>query len=270
MFLNRFELTATEQYGWNQLETRQLRGGPDLRYDPYYYTSLTFNTDKGRPLVFTLAYINDYNTNDINRTNTIKPSLAFRMGNHVILNSTFTYTDNRDATQYVATINGETSSMMSYNRNYVVGLMNQKTYGLTMNLQVNVTPDISLQLYGAPFTSTAKYSDFKLANNPGSKNTDERYFSISPVLQDGVYHNESLIYTDFKFNNPDFTFNEFRSNFVARWEYLPGSTLYFVWEHRMSNRESAYHPVWGDNLDRILSLPSTNTFMVKLNYWFDF
>ena len=33
--------------------------------------------------------------------------------------------------------------------------------------------------------------------------------------------------------------HEFRSNLVARWEYLPGSTLYLVWEHRMSNQGAA-------------------------------
>lgn len=70
-------------------------------------------------------------------------------------------------------------------------------------------------------------------------------------------------------NKPDFSFNEFRSNLVARWEYLPGSTLYFVWEHRMSNRDSKYLSGWGNNLDRMFGLPATNTFMVKMNYWFN-
>ena len=71
------------------------------------------------------------------------------------------------------------------------------------------------------------------------------------------------------FRNPDFRFNEFRSNLVARWEYLPGSTLYFVWEHRMSNRDNWYSSGLGSNLDRMWGLPATNTFMIKMNYWFN-
>ncbi len=71
------------------------------------------------------------------------------------------------------------------------------------------------------------------------------------------------------FKNPDFSFNEFRSNLVARWEYLPGSTLYFVWEHRMSNRDNRMVSGWGNNLDRMFGLPATNTFMLKMNYWFN-
>ena len=72
---------------------------------------------------------------------------------------------------------------------------------------------------------------------------------------------------NYSFNNPDFSFNEFRSNLVARWEYKPGSTLYLVWEHQMSNRNNLYDSNWGRNLDRMFGLPATNTFMVKLNYW---
>ena len=68
--------------------------------------------------------------------------------------------------------------------------------------------------------------------------------------------------------NPDFSFNEFRSNLVARWEYRPGSTLYLVWEHTMSNRDKQYRAGWGNNLDHMFGLPATNVFMVKMNYYF--
>jgi len=73
----------------------------------------------------------------------------------------------------------------------------------------------------------------------------------------------------YSFANPDFNFNEFRSNLVARREYRPGSTLYFVWQHSMSNQAGYFLPGWDQNLDRMFGLPSTNVFMVKLNYWYN-
>jgi hypothetical protein len=149
--------------------------------------------------------------------------------------------------------------------------MDQQTYGLTMKLQVNVTPDISLQWYGAPFTSTAKFSDFKKALNPESRVRNERFHTFSAdeiSLSDGRYtvQNNSESYG---FMNQDFNFNEFRSNLVARWEYLPGSTLYVVWEHSMSNRAGYFLSGWDRNLERMFGLPATNVFMIKLNYWFN-
>ena len=93
--------------------------------------------------------------------------------------------------------------------------------------------------------------------NTTSRTYEDRF---SPLSEDEM---------SFIKEKPDFSFNEFRSNLVARWEYLPGSTLYLVWEHRMSNRDSRYLSGWGNNLDRMFGLPATNTFMIKMNYWFN-
>ncbi|MDR1602264.1 MAG: carbohydrate binding family 9 domain-containing protein [Tannerella sp.] len=266
MFLNRFELTATEIYTWNRLDSRKLRGGADLRYDPGYTATLVFNTDRAQRTVFTLTGLNTHSVNKIDREQTVAPGIAFRMGNHVHLTGELSYSRNTDNTQYIPTA--------SVYREPLMGHMEQKTYGLTVKLQMNVTPDISLQFYGAPFTSTAKYSDVKRAADTRSHTMSERFHLFAPEeisFQDGVYtvtdDGNQLAY---RFADPDFNFNEFRSNLVARWEYMPGSTLYFVWEHRMSDRENHYLSAWNSNLERMFALPSTNTLMVKINYRFNF
>src|SRR3546814_7570080 len=108
-----------------------------------------------------------------------------------------------------------------------MGLTKQRTYGITLNMQVNVTPDISIQYYGSPFTSVAAYSDFKVAADTRSRHYTDRF----RPLADG----------EEAFPDPDFSFNELRSNLVARWEYLPGSTLYLVWQDRKSTRLNSSH-----------------------------
>ena len=272
MFLNRFEINFYENYGWTWLDTRQLRGGPDIRYEPYFYTTATFNTDKAKRVMFMLAYTGDHNTDGYNKLNTLSPSLAFRLGNHVYMSGQFDYSWNTDNLQYVGTIRPETNAyVMNTLPAYVMGHMDQKTYGLTMKLQVNVTPDVSLQFYGSPFTSTGTFNRFKEAADTKSKVYRKRFYEYSPgtiSYDNGVYTAEGL-QGKVQFSNPDFSFNEFRSNFVARWEYMSGSTLYLVWEHHMSDRHNRFVSGWGDNLDRMFGLPSTNTFMIKLNYWFN-
>jgi hypothetical protein len=270
MFNNRFELTAAETYAWNVLDTRKLRGGADLRYNPYYLTTLTFNTDKAQRVVVTLNGSNNHNTNGVNREQSVTPGIAFRMGNHVHLAGEFTYAHNTDNTQYVTAINASPNGLAAH---YVMAHMNQQTYGVTMKLQVNVTPDIALQFYGSPFTSTAQYTDFKRAADTRSHSMEARYERYAPgelTAIDGRYHIAAGDPSQtVSFANPDFSFNEFRSNMVIRWEYMPGSTLYMVWEHRLSDRRSEYISGWNDHLDRMINLPATNTFMVKANYWFN-
>ncbi|GHV04504.1 hypothetical protein FACS189416_2940 [Bacteroidia bacterium] len=271
MFLNRFELTASETFAWNYVDTRKLRGGPDLRYDPYFRTTANFNTDKARRFTFLVNYINEYNTDKAGKINTITPSLTYRFNNHVHLTGEFTYTNTVDNTQYVTSAIAAAPYSSVYIPGYIMGKMDQNTYGITMKLQVNVTPDISLQFYGSPFTSTAHYSDFKLSADTRSKARAERFHTFTPeeISLDNDTYTSQLPSTNIRFKNPDFNFNEFRSNVIGRWEYRPGATLYVVWEHRMSSRNSHYVPAWNDNLDYMFGLPSTNTFMLKLNYWFN-
>lgn len=270
MTMSRYEWDVKETFGWNKLDSRLLRGGPDVRFGPYFQTSVKVNTDKAKRVMFILKYEGDHNF-DGNRFNTIMPNLTLRLGNHVYFSGQLNYAWNTDHLQYVATATSATALSLVSPAYYVMGHMNQKTYGLTLNLQVNVTPDISIQFYGSPFTSIGKYDSFKLAADTKSHAFEERFQLISPdnlQLTNGVYTAQAGG-DKLSFRNPDFSFNEFRSNLVARWEYLPGSTLYFVWEHRMSNRDSWYGSGWGNNLSRMWGLPATNTFMVKMNYWFN-
>ncbi|WP_102406182.1 DUF5916 domain-containing protein [Parabacteroides bouchesdurhonensis] len=264
MTMKRYELDLKETFGWNNLDSRLLRGGPDVRYDPYFLTSLRVNTDKAKRVMFMFKYEGNHNLDGYNRFNTMMPSLSFRLGNHVYLSGELNYTWNTDNMQYINTL-------QSSSPRYLVGHMDQKTYGLTMKLQVNVTPDISIQFYGSPFTSTAKFSDFKLAADTKSGSYDNRFYSIPASTLSLADNRYSFKYNkeEYEFQNPNFSFNEFRSNLVARWEYLPGSTLYFVWEHQMSGRNDRQIKGWASNLDRMFGLPSTNTFMIKLNYWFN-
>jgi hypothetical protein len=269
MLFNRYEANVNQTYGMNSVQNRRLRGGPDIRFGEWYSPVITLNSDKSKRVAYTIQYSGDYNLYGDYSLNSFSPSVTLRMGNHVYMTGKFTYSRNLDKLQYVATVPLASPS----DPVYIVGNMEQQTYGLTVKFQVNVTPDFSIQWYGAPFTSTAKYNNFKKAMHPDSRVREDRFYTFSTAsneisLSDGKYtvQNDAGNYT---FSNPNFNFNEFRSNLVARWEYLPGSTLYFVWGHSMSNRAGNYMPGWDQNLDRMFGLPSTNVFMVKLNYWFN-
>lgn len=267
MLKNRFEISLMEGYDWNRLDTRLLRSGPDLRYDPTLSTTLTVNSDRAMPLVLTLMYMNGYNT--YSNSNTFMPSLTYRAGSRVYLSAQLNIAANNDDAQYVGELQ-ENPFDMSSSQLYVLGRIEQRTYGLTLRAQVNITPDISLQLYGAPFTSTAKYSQFKLATDPTSHNRDERFEALTHNLDAmGFGYETNYNSKNYYFNKPDFSFNEFRSNLVIRWEYRPGSNIYLVWANSSSVFGGDYEKNWFKNLDKMFgSQTATNVFMLKMNYWF--
>ncbi|NTV84379.1 MAG: hypothetical protein HGA23_08790 [Bacteroidales bacterium] len=105
----------------------------------------------------------------------------------------------------------------------------------------------------------------------GDYDIQQRYhtFTGSEITLD----ESSQVYTvtegnnKYSFDNPDFSFREFRSNLVARWEYRPGSTLYLGWGHNRSGMDNVYNPALDDNISELYGIPATNVFMVKMSFW---
>jgi hypothetical protein len=72
----------------------------------------------------------------------------------------------------------------------------------------------------------------------------------------------------YSFADPDFSFRQFRSNLVVRWEWKPGSSLYVVWSQGRTDEAPAWQPSFGANWDELWRAPADNIFLVKLSYWF--
>ncbi|UCD93472.1 MAG: carbohydrate binding family 9 domain-containing protein [Candidatus Zixiibacteriota bacterium] len=72
------------------------------------------------------------------------------------------------------------------------------------------------------------------------------------------------------FARNDFNFKSANINLILRWEYMPGSALYLVWTQA---RESWISDNGDFNIGRdfqdLINMPNTNTFLVKVNYWWN-
>ncbi|HEX2396336.1 MAG TPA: DUF5916 domain-containing protein, partial [Bacteroidales bacterium] len=104
MFNNRWELTFNEIFAFSELATRLLRGGPAFRLSPYWKSTILFNSDKSKRIIFRLQNINMLSDDGSVSSYSVKPSLAFRLGNHFYINSEFEYAFNSDDYQYVTQV----------------------------------------------------------------------------------------------------------------------------------------------------------------------
>jgi len=64
---------------------------------------------------------------------------------------------------------------------------------------------------------------------------------------------------------PPFTI--LQGNAIIRWEYRPGSTFYFVWQHQKSDYLNQVETNLFNRSSDLLNVEPTNIFMVKLSYW---
>jgi len=139
----------------------------------------------------------------------------------------------------------------------------QQTINVTFRADYHITPELSIQYYGSPFASSGEFTNFKLINNPMAKEFSDRFHLL------GGDNSDIDQFADvWGLKNPEFTFTQFRSNLVFRWEYLPGSKIYLVWanERTLFQQESTKKITSAFNgLGQVFPC---NVFLIKINYWF--
>ena len=71
------------------------------------------------------------------------------------------------------------------------------------------------------------------------------------------------------FSNPDFSFVQLQTNLVARWEYIPGSELFFVWARGGSSFADPQNSLGEGVTDKIFNGNDVqDTFLIKATYRF--
>ena len=156
----------------------------------------------------------------------------------------------------------------------IVSEVNQQTARITLRLNYNITPDLTIQYYGQPYITRPTYTHYGHVADPLNPSYDERFHVFSgneihytnnhyEVDENGDGH------TDYSFGNPDFNFVQFRSNLVLRWEYRPGSELYLVWSQGSTEVANDLNVPLGSSLyDNLFNHQSKNIGLVKLTYRF--
>jgi hypothetical protein len=185
----------------------------------------------------------------------------------------------RSMAQYVR-VRTDALATDTYGRRYVFGTLDQTTLALGTRLDWTFTPELSLQLYARPYLSAGDYGDFKELAAPRSFRFS-RYGRDAGTLERGApcgaAEGSSDVYTAdpdgpgaapcFQFANPDFNFRSLRGNAVLRWEYRPGSTLFFVWQQERSAEERNGQFALGRDAADLFAAPGRHVFVIKATYW---
>ncbi len=158
---------------------------------------------------------------------------------------------------------------------YIGASLDQKTFSTAIRFNYSITPDLSIQYYGSPFVSRVRYSDYKFIVDPLGKKVADRH-QLYSEQQISFNEKEEVFFVDddldgqpdYNFDQPDFTFVQFRSNLVARWEYIPGSELFLVWSQGMTDDIDAQGKLFGTLENRLALDKIHNIFLVKLTYRF--
>jgi hypothetical protein len=164
----------------------------------------------------------------------------------------------------------------TYGARYVFANIYQTTLSATTRVEWTLSPMLSFQLYAQPFASSGRYEGFKELARPRHREYNvygEGGSTITPIADEQttgyrIDPDGAGPAPSFTVGNPDFSVQSLRGNAVVRWEYRPGSALFFVWQQERSGFDQFEGDFrTGHSIRNIFSQPS-NVFLIKATYWF--
>ncbi len=169
--------------------------------------------------------------------------------------------------QFLTVVNGGRPE--TYGRRYIFGLVDRTTLSTQFRFSYTFKPDVTLDVYAEPFAASGRYNG--LGELQYVRGRDLRLYGTDGTtlmrLPDGSYQITDGA-ASFTLPNRDFNVRSFRSNVVLKWEWRPGSTLYFVWQqNRAENRTTGEHVGVGD-LFGSFNASGDNIVAIKTTYWF--
>ncbi len=251
----------------NQLSTSLLRGGPMMKIPGSYSSQGSISTDNRKKVVLNINGGMNAQFQNLSFTTFLNFEADFKPTNYLLFSLSPQISTTHDQFQYI------TSTSYNSEPRYIFATIQQSTIGFSFRMNINISPDLTLQYWGQPFIASGKYSDYKYITNPMSNNLSDRYhvFTANQISgnTDGynIDENNDGI-PDYHISWNDFNYQAFLSNLVIRWEYNPGSSLYLVWSQNRTNQTLIGMMDYFNDIGSLFGVRPTNVFLVKLSYRF--
>jgi len=255
-------------FNFHQVSNRMLRGGPSIYLPNSARLFYRIFTDDRKAVSGGFFGFSNWGWEDYSNSNSINVNITIRPINTLSISLSPGFSASTRDLQYI------TQEEMEGEERYLFGFIDQKVLNMSLRINYNITPDLTIQYWGQPFVASGDYSEFKMITDPKADRYTDRFQVYSEdqiaLVEDTYEIDENLDgQVDYAFGDPDFNVDEWLSNLVIRWEFLPGSTAYLVW----SQTRNYYAPLgtfdlW-ENLDYLFTdQKATNTFLVKFSYRF--
>jgi hypothetical protein len=266
-FRNYWIAGAGINLNYNVISNTMLRGGPVMKMPGSLNSWIRASTDSRKKVEIELDLQHTLSFEGSGHIVNLQPEIIFKPINTLSLSLSPSYMVSYDELQYVD------QTHYGNQPRYIYGTIDQKVVSMSFRVNFNLSPDLTLQYWGQPFIASGRYYDFKYITNPMASFYQDRFSLYSHdqlITHEDSYEIDENIdgKPDYGFDRPDFNFKEFLSNFVLRWEYNPGSSVYLVWSQTRQNQESFGTMNYANDLHTLFSEKPQNVFLIKFSYRF--
>ncbi|HEY5087305.1 MAG TPA: DUF5916 domain-containing protein [Gemmatimonadaceae bacterium] len=275
-FMNYWTLRTFYIYHPAVDDDRLTRGGPVEIRSGYQDGMLQVSTDPRGRAVFNIAVEGGPGVGANTHMLTVSPGVALKPASSVFISLTPTFNSSEDPAQYVTTETDPTATSF-YGHRYVFAYLRATTWSLDTRVNWTFTPNLTLQLYAQPYFSTGDYASFREFAAPRTIKKVIYGKDIGTITRTPATASSGGMYTvdpdgagpaqPFTFADPNFAYRSLIGNAVIRWEYRPGSTVFFVWTQNRTGTDPVGNFDFTRDRIALLSDRPTNVFQIKVNYW---
>ncbi len=269
-FLNYWGINGWGFYAPRSTDIQRTRGGPKMISPLTYEIGLSGQTDSRSKFIF--QFSSEYNKNEFGGSGfEFGTGITWNPTSYINISFSPDYSFNHSLAQFLRKITDE-NAIATYGKRYVFGKLDWITISSRIRLNWTFTPTLSLQLYAQPYFSVGKYRNIKELSRPNTFEFNNYGENGSTVVRDvngdyvidpdGIGHLETFTI------RKGFNYKSLRGNAVLRWEYLPGSTLFFVWTQNREDNKEPGSMKFGRDFSNLMDANADNIFMIKATYWY--
>ena len=246
-----------------------LRGGPRYKFSRENFSFGFFGSDRRKKLSFNGGYVySQAKQNHFSFLN-LEAGLNYQPSDALSISVNPEFSKNPNKTQYV------TETDFNGTPRYITAKIDNQTLSAAIRVNYTINPDLTVQYYGQPFISRGRYTNFNYITNPIADDLNDRFqlFNDNQISYneiDEIYLIDEDVdgNTDYEIEDPDFSFVQFRSNLVVRWEYIPGSEIFLVWSQGITTLTDPSNHLFKGLETGILDQKPDNIFLIKATYRF--
>ncbi len=282
---NWWDVRASARYEPQKMSRRDTRGGPMMVGPAKVSWNAHVNTDWRKSVSIGFDY--DQSDDRIGRggRRQIRANFNVRPSDNLSLSFNPSYEVSKSGNQYVTA-----TSMLPYDptfgSRYIFSDLDRNTVSMQTRLNWTFSPTLTLELFVQPLLSSGDYVAYKQLSESQTFDFDTFMPGATDEQPAGVFCSSSICETvsesgttyqnvdfngdgqaDYSFRDRDFNVRSLVGNAVLRWEYRPGSTIFFVWQRNQYGSSQRGDFDFDRDFAGLWSAPSENRFIVKVNYW---
>ena len=246
------------------------RGGPLAKLTTGGGIQGEVSSDRRKRLTYGLFTSYSYNDAggrgvNINPRMTYRPTTALRVTLQPSWNRTHAMA------QFVTRV-ADPLATDTYGTRYVFSTLDQRTLSMVTRVDWTFTPKLSLQVFAQPLIASGDFIDYKEYAAPRTFDFNIYGKDVGTISRDsdGTYTVDpdgSSAAPSFTFGDRDFNSRSLRGNAVLRWEYRPGSALFFVWQQSRSGSIPSGEFDLGNDFGELWQVRPENIFVIKGTWW---